>query len=131
MKSFKTLALVAGIALTLPVMVHAQGGIDADMMRQITQAAAGKKNAALSNAMASNSIDDLAKNYRNSTINDTHVSIETPKQSIHNQRSSGRCWMYSSFKGGVFSRLSLLLGPVRKGQSHATGCDRLCQQAYR
>ena len=97
MKSFKTLALVAGIALTLPVMVHAQGGIDADMMRQITQAAAGKKNAALSNAMASNSIDDLAKNYRNSTINDTHFSIETPKQSIHNQRSSGRCWMYSSF----------------------------------
>ena len=35
MKSIKTLALIAGIALTLPVMAQnsAQGGIDADMMR--------------------------------------------------------------------------------------------------
>ena len=99
MKSIKTLALLAGVALALPVMAQnsAQGGIDADMMRQITQAAASKSNAALSNAMAANSIDDLAKNYRNATITDTHFSIETPKQSIHNQRSSGRCWMYSSF----------------------------------
>ena len=99
MKAIKTLALIAGVAIALPAMAQnrAQGGIDADMMRQITQAAAGKSNAALSNAMASNSIDDLAKNYRNATITDTHFSIETPKQSIHNQRSSGRCWMYSSF----------------------------------
>ena len=99
MKAFKTLALIAGVALVLPAMAQnrSQGGIDAGMLRQITQAAAGKSNAALSNAMASNSIDDLAKNYRNATISDTHFSIETPKQSIHNQRSSGRCWMYSSF----------------------------------
>ncbi|MBR6489673.1 MAG: aminopeptidase, partial [Muribaculaceae bacterium] len=75
---------------------RAKGGIDADMMRQILQASTASGNKALSNAMAANSIDDLAKNYRNTTISDTHFSIETPKQSIHNQRSSGRCWMYSS-----------------------------------
>lgn len=99
MKTIKSLALFAALALTMPAMAQnsAQGGIDASMMRQITQAAAGKSNAALSNAMAANSIDDLAKNYRNATITDTHFSIETPKQNIHNQRSSGRCWMYSSF----------------------------------
>lgn len=47
--------------------------------------------------MASNAIDDLAQNYRNTKVTDTYFSIETPKQSIHNQRQSGRCWMYSSF----------------------------------
>ncbi len=28
---------------------------------------------------------------------DTYFSIETSKQSIHNQQSSGRCWMFSGF----------------------------------
>ncbi|MBQ2563817.1 MAG: C1 family peptidase [Muribaculaceae bacterium] len=97
MKSLKSLALVLSVAVAMPAIAQnrAQGGIDAGMLRQITQTA--KPSAALSNAMAANSIDDLAKNYRNTTVSDTHFSIETPKQSIHNQRSSGRCWMYSSF----------------------------------
>ena len=87
MKSLKTLALVLCMAVSLPIFAQSKagGGIDADMLRQITQQSASKSNAALSNAMASNSIDDLAKNYRNTTISDTHFSIETPKQSIHNQ----------------------------------------------
>ena len=67
------------------------------MMRQITQLAASHNNAALSNAMASNSIYRLARDYRKSKVHDTHFSVETPAQNIHNQRSSGRCWMYSSF----------------------------------
>lgn len=97
MKLFNILALVMSVAIAVPAMAQnrSQGGIDANMLQQITQSS--KQNAALSNAMAANSIDDLAKNYRNTTVTDTHFSIETPKQSIHNQRSSGRCWMYSSF----------------------------------
>ena len=67
------------------------------MMRQIVATSATNQNKAISNAMATNSIDDLARNYRNNKVTDTHFSIETPKQSIHNQRQSGRCWMYSSF----------------------------------
>ncbi len=100
MNYFKITTLALCLAATTTMMAQTksqQGGIDAEMLRQITTQAASKSNAALSNAMASNSIDDLAKNYRNATIGDTHFSIETPKQSIHNQRSSGRCWMYSSF----------------------------------
>ena len=54
-------------------------------------------NKALVNALAANKIDDLAKNFSNKTTFDTHFSVETPKQSIHNQKSSGRCWMFSSF----------------------------------
>ena len=67
------------------------------MMRQITASSSNHQNKALSNAMAANAIDDLAQNYRNTKVTDTYFSIETPKQSIHNQRQSGRCWMYSSF----------------------------------
>lgn len=52
-------------------------------------------NRALFNAIASNNIDDLAKNYANKGAVDTYFSVETPKQSIHNQQSSGRCWMFS------------------------------------
>ena len=99
MNTLKTIALVATIALASGATAQnrAQGGIDAAMMRQITQAAAAKSSPALRNAMAANSIDDLAKNYRNVKVTDTHFSVETPTQNIHNQRQSGRCWMYSSF----------------------------------
>ena len=97
MNFLKTSILVLGLALAGQALAQNNGGIDANMMRQITQAAAARSNKAISNAMASNSIDDLARNYRNNSITDTHFSVETPKQSIHNQRQSGRCWMYSSF----------------------------------
>lgn len=50
---------------------------------------------ALANAIASNSIDDLAKNSRASIAFDDHFSVSTPEQNIHNQKSSGRCWMFS------------------------------------
>ena len=96
----KTIILLAmAIAMTVPAVAQgrAQGGIDGAMMRHITQNSRASQNRALSNAMASNSIDDLARNYRNNTVIDKHFSIETPKQTIHNQRQSGRCWMYSSF----------------------------------
>lgn len=50
---------------------------------------------ALVNAIAGNAIDDLAKNHKNAKALDTHFSIETKKQSITDQKSSGRCWMFS------------------------------------
>ena len=96
----KTIILLAmTVAMTVPAVAQsrAQGGIDGAMMRHITQNSRASQNRALSNAMASNSIDDLARNYRNNTVIDKHFSIETPKQTIHNQRQSGRCWMFSSF----------------------------------
>lgn len=74
----------------------ANGGISADMLNDIVkaqpQSAADK---ALFNAVASNNIDDLVKNHANQGTLDTNFSVETPKQSIHDQKSSGRCWMFS------------------------------------
>ena len=72
------------------------GGISEATLQQIVKSqTGGAANKALFNAIANNNIDDLVKNPANSAPVDTHFSIETPKQSIHNQKSSGRCWMFS------------------------------------
>ncbi|MBR6016220.1 MAG: C1 family peptidase, partial [Prevotella sp.] len=51
----------------------------------------------LFNAMAQNNIDALSMNFQNQKPIDTYFNVETPKQSIHDQKSSGRCWMFSGF----------------------------------
>ena len=92
--------ILAGLfLLTITHSVTAQtkdGGISEKMLLQMVQKQSEKPvGKALFNAMASNSIDDLAKNFRNQGAIDTHFSTETPKQSIHDQKQSGRCWMFS------------------------------------
>ncbi len=74
------------------------GGISSQVLQQIQKSQkSGVADKALFNAISSNSIDDLVKNHANSAPVDTHFSIETPSQNIHNQKSSGRCWMFSGF----------------------------------
>lgn len=73
-----------------------QGGISAQMLSQIEKMQkTSVADKALFNAIAANSIDDLVKNRANAGPVDTHFSVETPAQRIHNQKSSGRCWMFS------------------------------------
>ena len=71
------------------------GGIDAQMLQQIQKSGLTTSDRALSNAIATNSIDDLARNFRNSGPVDTYFSVETPKQNIQDQKSSGRCWLFT------------------------------------
>ena len=72
------------------------GGISQQMLRDIQkeQKAEGADKA-LMNAIAGNSIDDLARNHANAGELDTHFSVETKKQTITDQKQSGRCWMFS------------------------------------
>ncbi len=72
------------------------GGISMEMLHQMEkEVGATVANRALSNAIASNSIDDLAKNFKQQGRLDTYFSVETPRQTIHDQKRSGRCWMFS------------------------------------
>ena len=95
----KTMALSLALVLTSAVCAQTEGGgIYAAMLQQMEktqQSAPASK--AIFNALASNKIDNLAKNFANQGAIDTHFSTETPKQSIHDQKSSGRCWMFSGF----------------------------------
>ena len=97
----KQKTLLIALALMGAVTVSAQkhdGGLSNDMLAAIRKAQpTAAQDKALFNAIAANSIDDLAKNYAAKRPVDTHFSNETPKQKIHNQRSSGRCWMFSGF----------------------------------
>ena len=72
------------------------GGISLQMLQKIQQqnepTATDK---ALRNALAANNIDQLAQNHKNAGELDTYFSVETKKQSITDQKSSGRCWMFS------------------------------------
>ena len=91
--------LLLGMMLMGTLTVGAQtkdGGISKQMLQQIEkQSAPTPSDRALRNALASNAIDALAKNQQNAGTLDTYFSVETKKQSITNQKSSGRCWMFS------------------------------------
>ena len=91
--------LLLGMMLMGTLTVGAQtkdGGISKQMLQQIEkQNAPTPSDRALRNALASNAIDALAKNQQNAGALDTYFSVETKKQSITNQKSSGRCWMFS------------------------------------
>lgn len=100
-KQMLTLALAA---LLMPLTPHLsplsaqtrEGGISADILRQIRDRQDSQTaNRAIANAMATNSIDNLARNFKTQGPVDTYFNVETPTQSIHNQKSSGRCWMFS------------------------------------
>ena len=89
-----TLCLAGGL-----MSVHAQtkpGGISQEMLRDIQkEMKAEPLNRALVNAVTANSIDALAANRQNAGALDTYFSVETKQQSITDQQSSGRCWMFS------------------------------------
>ena len=72
------------------------GELSADMLKDmVKEQKQVPVNKALVNAVAANAIDDLAKNHQNAGALDTYFSIETKSQSITDQKSSGRCWMFS------------------------------------
>ncbi|WP_455585209.1 C1 family peptidase [Bacteroides sp.] len=73
-----------------------KGGISDEMLNQIKQSyqntAADK---ALRNAIGNNDIRKLALNQENMTGMDTHFSIKVESKGITDQKSSGRCWLFT------------------------------------
>ena len=85
-------------SLTVASAQTKEGGITREMLRDIQkEVKAEPVNQALVNAVATNSIDALTTNRQNAGAIDTWFSVETKKQSITDQKSSGRCWMFSGF----------------------------------
>lgn len=74
----------------------ADGGISETMLSEIRSANEPTvSDKALFNALASSKIDDIARNHSGINSMDTYFSDETDSQSIGDQQSSGRCWMFS------------------------------------
>ena len=95
MKKQKIYSLAVAICITATVSAQT-GGISSKMLGEIQkQNKMTPAENAIANAIAANSIDNLAQNRNNAAELDTYFSIETPKQTITDQKSSGRCWMFS------------------------------------
>lgn len=91
--------LLSLLLLAAPAMLGAQtkdGGISADMLSKIkaqqTNTAADR---ALRNALAGTSINQLATLANNPAEYDTHFSHRVPGKGITDQKSSGRCWLFT------------------------------------
>ena len=87
------------VALALAVVASAKvenGGIDAQMMEQLRKGyTASPEQKAIKNALTSTPISTLATNGESLAMCDTHFSHRVKTKGITNQRSSGRCWLFT------------------------------------
>jgi bleomycin hydrolase len=91
------LCLVALLMSVAGVMAQTKnGGISEDMLGRIRQGYTGTpEQKAVKNALASNSIAALAINSENLSMIDTHFSHQVKTKGITDQKSSGRCWLFT------------------------------------
>lgn len=87
---------VLGTALLSVQAQQDKGGISNDMLKQIQQSYQGTAtDKALRNAIGSNDIRKLALNQENLTGMDTHFSVRVNSKGVTDQKSSGRCWLFT------------------------------------
>ena len=95
MKRFITLALALMAVGTLSAQQN-KGGITEEMMQEIRM---GQTNSqaekAARNALALNSVSELATNADNLAMIDTHFSHRVRTKGITDQHQSGRCWLFT------------------------------------
>lgn len=94
LKRFLSLTLLA-VSMGAVAQTHSvgRGGITPQMLEKMSQA--HPTNAALRNALAGTSINQLATRADNPDQFDTHFSNEVPTRGITDQKSSGRCWLFT------------------------------------
>ena len=85
-----------------------EGGISPSMLEQIRQSYQGTPaDKALRNAIGNNDIRKLALNQENMTGMDTHFSIKVDSKGITDQKSSGRCWLFTGLNAVSYTHLTL------------------------
>ena len=90
------LSLLAALALCSATAQTANGGIDAKMLEKIKSGYTNSpEQRAIKNALASNSIATLSINGDNLAKCDNHFSHRVKTRGITDQKSSGRCWLFT------------------------------------
>ena len=91
----KKLFLLLAVIWSVPVIAQ-NGGISADMLSRIRQGYTDTPaEKAVKNALAGQAISALAVNADNLAMIDTHFSNKVTTKGITNQKSSGRCWLFT------------------------------------
>ena len=89
-------ALAIGTARAQSVTTNPEGGISAEMLLKLRASYKGEAaDKALKNALAGTSIAKLAVNSENAAMIDTHFSDRVRTKGITDQKSSGRCWLFT------------------------------------
>ena len=79
-----------------PVAPVKNGGISTEMLGRLKSSyKADGSTKALRNALAGNDINKIAVNADNRNGLDTHFSHRVPSKGITDQKSSGRCWLFT------------------------------------
>ncbi|MDD2191586.1 MAG: C1 family peptidase [Bacteroidales bacterium] len=91
--------ILLSLASLLSFMAFSQNdGINPQMLEKIKQGyTSTTQDKALRNAIANNSIDKLVANLDNEANYDTYFSNRVKTKGVSDQKSSGRCWMFSGF----------------------------------
>ncbi len=88
--------LLLSAAATMNLSAQNDGGIDAELLSVIRQSYTGSaEQKAIRNALNAQSMSLLAENSENLAMIDTHFSHEVKTKGITDQKSSGRCWLFS------------------------------------
>lgn len=83
-------------AFTFTLNAQNSGGISPEMLKKLQGSYEyDAQDRALSNAIANNDIRKLVVNHDNATAFDAHFSHQVNSKAISDQKSSGRCWMFT------------------------------------
>ncbi|MDE6267559.1 MAG: C1 family peptidase [Muribaculaceae bacterium] len=96
----KKLFIVPAVALLAVAGLNAKesnkGGISEKMLNELRESyQPSASDRAISNALASTDINTLALNQERKNNFDTHFSHKVKSKGISNQKSSGRCWLFT------------------------------------
>lgn len=95
MKS-KILLIAAAVCIATLAQAQNNGGITPEMMQQMKKSyGSNASDKALRNILVTNSPAKLALNYENVGAFDSHFSNKVESKAITDQKSSGRCWMFT------------------------------------
>lgn len=119
-------ALALGVTLSVQGQ-QAAGGISPEMLKQIKQSYKGTPtDKAIRNAITNNDINRLAVNGESKNNFDTYFSNKVESKGISNQKSSGRCWLFTGmnvFRAEAIARHNL--GDFHFSQNYSFFWDQL------
>lgn len=91
--------IMAAMAALMPMTMSAQtpdGGITPEVMARVSKGyTASPSDKALRNALSGTALNVLATNAENAAMIDTHFSDRVKTKGITDQKSSGRCWLFT------------------------------------
>ncbi len=92
----RILTLAALLLAALPCALAQGGGISGEILSEIRSGYQGTAaDKAIRNALNTTPMATLAANAENTAMIDTHFSDQVKTRGITNQKSSGRCWLFS------------------------------------